>query len=270
MYKSWCQAGRPRDANSQLFRDHKVAEKAFRSKLKSLEKQYEDEKIFNVSQKAEIDKNDFWRLLKKERMGDKGTFTAIKNQEGKAVYDIEQVLDVWANHFDRLSTPVDSPEFDARHFEHVNDTVRHLLESNDNDEFTEDYFSINEIQKCIKNLNSGKSPGHDGLTKEHLTPAGDYLAVVLNLCFKWIFRLEYIPKNFRIGVQVPLHKGKNTSILDTNNFRGITLLSTFNKLSEMLIWTRMKDWWYGNEVISRLQGACRPTTAGNNFCSARK
>ena len=32
------------------------------------------------------------------------------------------------------------------------------------------------------------------------------------------------------GIQVPLYKGKITSTLDVNNYRGIILLNTFNKL----------------------------------------
>ena len=58
-------------------------------------------------------------------------------------------------------------------------------------------------------------------------------------------------------IQVPLYKGKNTSTLDTNNYRGITLLSTYNKLFEVLLWGRMSKWWSETEVVSRLQGACR-------------
>ena len=120
------------------------------------------------------------------------------------------------------------------------------------------FLSKKEICECIKKLNAKKSPGFDGITKEHLILAGEMLPRLLMLGLKWIFITEYVPTNFRTGVQVPLHEGKNTSILDTHNFRGITLLSTFNKIFEMLIWSRIKGWWYGNEVISRLQGACRP------------
>ena len=69
--------------------------------------------------------------------------------------------------------------------------------------------------------------------------------------------MEYVPVNFRRGIQVPLFKGKNLCSTDTNNYRGITLLSTFNKIYEMLIWGRIETWWRENEVISRFQGACR-------------
>ena len=71
-----------------------------------------------------------------------------------------------------------------------------------------------------------------------------------------IFELEYIPDNFRRGFQVPLLKGKNLSSLDVNNYRGITLLTNHNKLFEIVIWKRLKGWWFNSKVISHLQGAC--------------
>ena len=45
--------------------------------------------------------------------------------------------------------------------------------------------------------------------------------------------------------------------MDVNNYRGTTLLSTFNKLFEALLWGRIKNWWEGNSVVSKLWGACR-------------
>ena len=68
---------------------------------------------------------------------------------------------------------------------------------------------------------------------------------------------EYVPTNFRLGTQIPLYRGKNTCALDLNNDRGITLLTILNKVFEMLLWQRMKDWWEREQVISPLQGACR-------------
>ena len=63
--------------------------------------------------------------------------------------------------------------------------------------------------------------------------------------------------NFRRGIQVPLYKGKNTSTLEVNNYRGITLLSVFNKLFEVVIWKRLERWWFDYGVLTQLQGACR-------------
>ena len=68
--------------------------------------------------------------------------------------------------------------------------------------------------------------------------AGPAMVRVTTLLFNWVLFTEYIPVNFRRGVQIPLYKGKNTFTLDVNNYRGITLLSTFNKLFEIIIWKR--------------------------------
>ena len=84
----------------------------------------------------------------------------------------------------------------------------------------------------------------------------------MRLCVRRMFNrialLEYIPLNFRQSTQIPLYKGKNTCSLDQNNYRGITLLTSLNKVFEILVWERMKDCWEGEQVISPLQGACRP------------
>ena len=45
--------------------------------------------------------------------------------------------------------------------------------------------------------------------------------------------------------------------MDPDNYRGITLLSSFNKLFEMVIWRRIEHWWENQRIISELQGACR-------------
>ena len=60
---------------------------------------------------------------------------------------------------------------------------------------------------------------------------------------------EYVPICFRRGVQIPLYKGKNACSLDPNNYRGITLLSSFNKLFEILLWSRLEHWWHVNRIV---------------------
>ena len=52
-------------------------------------------------------------------------------------------------------------------------------------------------------------------------------------------------------------KEKKANNLETDSYRGITLLTNFNKIYEILIWERVKGWWEENKVISDLQGAGR-------------
>ena len=131
------------------------------------------------------------------------------------------------------------------------------LNSNDVDDFCSQYFTREEVWKGIGKLNSGKTPGHDGITKEHLVNAGHSLISVLHRVFCLVLYIEYIPQNFREGIQIPLYKGKNTCTLNVNNYRGITLLNTFNKLFEVILWARIKPWWEESGAITQLQGACK-------------
>ena len=127
----------------------------------------------------------------------------------------------------------------------------------DEDLFLQEDFSESEIHNALKTLKKGKAAGFDGLTAEHLVHAGYRIVDILSLIYNSITKYEYIPTNFRRGTQIPLYKGKNSCPLDVNNYRGITLLSSMNKIFEILVWDRLKGWWHVEGVISLLQGACR-------------
>ena len=118
-------------------------------------------------------------------------------------------------------------------------------------------FIIAEVQKAIDKHHFRKGNGYDGISSEHVKFAGPVLVRILTLLYNLVVSSEYIPVNFRRGVQVPLYKGKNQCVLDMNNYRGKTLLTNFNKIFEILVWGRLETWWVGNGKISNLQGTCR-------------
>ena len=257
MYRRWKDAGRPRDREDATRTAHITAKKAFAKALIKISKAYENERIEEVVRSAEINKNHFWNLLKKERKGDKVTISTIKNLSGKVVSDPVLILEVWRRHFDNLSTPKMSPQYDNDHYEYVREQVKTWYQNEEEEKFLLEPFNISDIEKGINTLHKGKTPGHDLITRENLDEAGPKLKEILVVILNLVVRLEYIPVNFRRGIQIPLYKGKNAPPLDTNSYRGITLLSTLNKLFEVLIWQRMEKWWNNNQVITQLQGACR-------------
>ena len=218
---------------------------------------YEDKEIKEAIIASEVNREFFWKLLKKKRMGTKAKVSAIRNNGKKVVYDIDSILEVWRLHFSELSKPRVDENFDHQHYIEVMSKVNEWNSQHDMDVFTQELFTKEEVLKAINKLNSGKAAGHDGIMKEHLKALGSITVDLLVLVFKWVLVLEYVPKNFRRGVQVPLFKGKNTSSLDPDNYRGITLLSTFNKVFEILLWSRLEVWWQRDQVVSPAQGACR-------------
>ena len=142
---------------------------------------------------------------------------------------------MWRDHFDSLSNPRDDPSFNDENFHKVTREVQEWFYGSDTNVFLEQPFTIDEVKKVMGNLNSGKTPGHDGVTSEHIKKTilnmAEVLSVILSACVK----KEYIPHNLRRGIQVPLYKGKNTFPLELDNYRGKTLLSTFHKMFEALV-----------------------------------
>ena len=180
---------------------------------------------------------------------------------GKVVYEVKEILEVWRLHFDALSTPKESPRFDDAHFQQVSASIVEWLHGDDDSQFLTRLVNEPEIRDAIRKLNLGKSPGYDRVTAEHLRFAGDVLASTLCPLFNLCIRCEYVPENFRRGIQVPLYKGKNTCSLSPDNYRALTLLSTFNKLFEVIIWGRVEKWWVDQRIVSDRQGAGRKASS---------
>ena len=257
-YNRWVLAGRPRNHDNALFLEYKADKKVFQSTIRRLSKEYENRQILEAVRSAEVNRNHFWKLVNTGRKNQIRGVSAIKRHDKVVVHEIGEVLDVWADHFLRIGTPQNDDKYDEDHFRNISTTVRGLNDLHDVDDFLYVPFSSDDVFKAIHILHPGKAPGYDGIMSEHLSFAGPLMVDLLCILFNAIRVSEYIPQCFKLGVQVPLYKGKDTCVLDPNNYRGITLLPVFNKLFEVLIWNRLKPWWYGERVISDLQGACKP------------
>ena len=254
-YEIWKNAGRPRDSDNLLYRNYKTSKKNFLKTLHQLGKSYENDQMVEIMRSAELDKFYFWRQIKKVRGDKSAKVLAIKGSDDIVKHSVQDVLKVWKNHFHKIGTPVEDPRYDPIHFEQVNEFVRQKRCEKDGDQFSNDKFTVNEVMKSIKELNKGKAPGPDLVTTEHLVYAGIRVMNILTRIYNLMLDYEFIPKVFRRGTQVPLYKGKNSCSLKPTNYRGITLLSTLNKVYEIVLWKRMETWWTSNKKICELQGA---------------
>ena len=114
-YNAWKSEGRPRIAGHPLWERYKDAKKCFQKELKRLGKGYEDEQIAQAVKAAEVDRGQFWKLVKKSRKGAGNRIAAIKDIRGKVISDTDGILNVWKEHFRNLYTPKDNPDFDNEH-----------------------------------------------------------------------------------------------------------------------------------------------------------
>ena len=256
-YRIWKSHGRPRGDDCEIWLDHKRAKRTFKSEIKFVQRQYEFNEINEIMKFAEIDKNKFWRKIKSARKSQSCNTNTIRNDSGKVVHKISEVVQVWMKHFSDLCTEKINTDYDQDHYQYVKAQVNDWYAQRDDGPFLDDPITSGDIRKAVKGLNKGKSPGHDSIAAEHLQHAGCAVYDLLAGLFNKIISLEYIPQNFRTGTQIPLFKGKNLCALDPNSYRGITLLTSLNKVFEMVLWHRMVDWWEAENVISKLQGACK-------------
>ena len=254
-HRNWVSQGKPREVGYVHWETYKTDKKRFRKELKRLGKEYEDEQVMHAINTAEVDRYQFWKLVKRARNGQGGKITAIKDKHDRVVSDIDDILEVWKTHFEKLYTPKESSDFDEAHFEYVNERVARLNEEEGNSGFLKDKFSEDEVKKAVGTLHKRKACGYDAISTEHLVYGGSQLISILTCIYNHIIRLEYVPVNLRRGLQIPLYKGKGTCRLDTDNYRGISLLTNFNKVYEVLLWKRIEKWWVDSGTISELQGA---------------
>ena len=172
-YRTWVNAGRPRAPDHPLMVAYKLSKKTFVRTIKRIAKQYENEEIYKAVRLSEIDRNSFWRLLKRCRNSCGSTNISIKRPDGDVVNNLPDVLEVWHCHFATLGIPKNNANYDERHHHEVTDFV----ETYNNgiiidDDFLSQAFTSDEIRCALRNLNKGKAAGYDQISAEHIIYAG--------------------------------------------------------------------------------------------------
>ena len=78
------------------------------------------------------------------------------------------------------------------------------------------HFSILEIRKAVRLLNSKKAYGNDNVYNEHLIRGGNELYRQISLLFTDMFTCGFIPNLLKQGVIITLHKGGRKAKKDPN------------------------------------------------------
>lgn len=102
-------------------------------------------------------------------------------------------------------------------------------------------FSAKEIRHILKKMSGGKSPGHDGLSIEHLRFAGVHLPRVLSMFFALCLNHSYLPYDLMKTIVVPIVKNKTGDISDRGNYRPISLATVIAKVLDGLLDSRLEN-----------------------------
>lgn len=96
-------------------------------------------------------------------------------------------------------------------------------------------FYARDVSNLIKSMTRGKSPGHDGLSIEHLLYAGPHISRILAMFYSLCVSHCYLPADFMKTVVVPIVKNKTGDLGDANNYRPISLATIAAKVFDGLL-----------------------------------
>ena len=100
-------------------------------------------------------------------------------------------------------------------------------------------FTVNELAKQVKKLKVNKAHGKDDVLNEFLKYSPPQVIEMLTKFFNSILLTGFVPEDWTTGLILPLYKGKG-SVNETDNYRGITLLSCVGKLFTAVINDRLQ------------------------------
>ena len=159
--------------------------------------------------------------------------------DGVVVSDEDELREVWAAHFRKLSESRVGGVCGLQELEStVNDDM--ARESLSNEECVLDVpFTFDEVSNVVRKLKRGKAGGYDGILAEHLIWGGDVIITWLLTILNSIIELEAIPKSLKKGVLSPVFKGHGKDPFLVDSYRGITVTSVLAKVLESLVLDRM-------------------------------
>ena len=99
----------------------------------------------------------------------------------------------------------------------------------------------------MNSLKHGKSPGFDGILCDFFIDAKYFIAPYLLKTYNEIFNSGIYTESWSKGLIVPIHKKGDTA--DPNNYRGITLISTYAKIFSLILRNRLNEWCEKEQVL---------------------
>lgn len=102
--------------------------------------------------------------------------------------------------------------------------------------------TVKDISLTIDSMSKGKSPGHDGLSIEHLKYAGSHLPRVLFLLYNLCVSHSYLPDKMLRTIVVPIVKNKTADLSDLTNYRPISLATVISKVFDSVLNTQLNKY----------------------------
>lgn len=108
-----------------------------------------------------------------------------------------------------------------------------------------------EISRVIQSLQLSSSAGYDNISTLHLRSNIDLYANYLSTQINKSFQSGIFPTALKIARVIPIYKSGSRNVMD--NYRPISILSSFSKVYEKVIYNRLEAFLLENSLIDKNQ-----------------
>ena len=223
-FKEWRRCGSPREGPEA------IRMRSFRARFKhAMRRCRQDEETHRANAMsrslASGDVRAFWRGVAK---GD-GAETRPDRIDG-AVGD-EDVADLWANKYGQVLNSLKDEELKKEFYQEYDSASWDAFEP----------VTVVEMGKIVSTLKDGKANGLDDIPNALYRHSPFQILYFLASMCNSIMIHEYIPEEATNAKIMPLLKGKLLDISRSENYRPITISTSFSKIIEHIIYTRMNQ-----------------------------
>ncbi len=227
-HKSLRQAKRTNNAELRY-----TAFREYRNFVRSKKRNYTNTLNENLKTLKKRNAKCYWNIIK-------------KHTQAKTTHEIP---------FDSLTT----------HFKHLNEvdpaesTVNDI---NPENEFINQPFSQDEVNRAIRKIKNGKACGPDDIYPEFIKYAPAEATEVFTDLFNLVLKTGNVPDAWATAIINPIHKKGSYS--DPNNYRGISLISCLGKLFTALLNDRLSNYLESSGTIGNEQAGFRQGFSSND------
>ena len=140
--KTWIHCGQPRGNSYSSYTLYKNAKCAFRKQHRLCVNNYLSTLDYEIDKTAEIDSNQFWKLVSSRRKRSNSRAGAEINFNGVMYRDTDSITTQWKNYFERLYTPSDNACYE--------DCFKTMVDSNINNTILNSTFISDKVPDVLR------------------------------------------------------------------------------------------------------------------------
>ena len=192
------------------------------------------------------DTKSFYSLLRQAFGPRSSSITPLLANDGTSLLKTpEDIMRRWFEHFRDL---FHNPSV-------VNDAAVESIPQQDTHPELDNEPSLDEVIQCIKQVNTDKAPGLDGIPVELLLHGGSNVHSAVHSLILSVWNGNPVPQDWIDAIMITLYKGKGKKSI-CSSYRGISLLETVGKVFARLLLNRLEK-YVCPEVIPESQSGFR-------------